>query len=863
MHRLLIQLSLASFLLTQPAHPPAAPLRLPPGIRPLRYEATLDITPGQDSFTGTIAISISLDKPAADILLHAKELQLNSVTPVPLEIQKLDNDLVRLHFVRPLPAGSSKLTIEYKGTVSRVLTDGAFQQQQAGDWYVFTKFEPITARRVFPCFDEPGFKVPWQLSLRVPEDVKAFSNTPIAAEEAVAGRRLIHFRDTEPLPSYLVAFAVGPFDVVDTAPVGENRAPSRIVVPKGRADEAAYAASITPKLIAMLERYFGTPYPYAKLDQVVVPLTTAWGAMENAGMIAYGDFFLAPKGQDSEFRHQQLAVSMEHEMAHQWFGDLVTVAWWNDIWLNEAFASWISNKLVAAWHPEWRITEKRAASASIFEADSLASARKIRQPIESAGDIGTAFDGITYVKGQAVIGMFEHYLGEQTFANGVREYLKSHAWRNATSADLMFSLGKAAPGSDVGEAFGTFLNQVGFPAIGVTLDCNGKPAVDLTQQRMLPIGSSQREPALWDVPVCLSWTTGSQCALLKQPHQKFTLQTNSCPQWVFADSNAAGYYATDYSHKDAESLRVDGVADLDRIDKAAYLRDIRLLFSAGRGDLKQELKAAASFSGDQDPNLVRQAALMLGSMADLVPLKLSPVYHQKIRDFFAVRANALSWQPKPDDSPEIRDLRRQLLPLVATNGDVTLSKDASTLAEAWLKDRTSLPSEIVPDVLFVAAWNGGRELFREMSGALTTTSVRRERGWIITGMSGFRDPSIAKSALELIGKQGIDARETSALLFDANAETREIVWQYVKANFDHLNSILPSARGVPFAAELPEAAVDFCDARHAADAEAFFKVRLRNMPGGPRNLASAVERIRLCAAQAQVARPAVAAFLRP
>ncbi len=327
------------------------------------------------------------------------------------------------------------MQIVYSGEVSRTLTDGAFQQQQDRDWYIFTKFEPVTARRVFPCFDEPSFKVPWQLTLHVPKDLKAFSNTlPVSEQDEADGMKVVRFGETKPLPSYLVAFAVGPFDVVETGPIGKNRRPSRIIVPRGRASEAAYAASITPKMIELLEDYFGTPYPYEKLDQIVVPITAAWGAMENAGMIAYGDFLLSPKAQDTDLLQRRRAEVMEHEMSHQWFGDLVTTAWWDDIWLNEAFASWLSSKLLNEWKPEWNIKAEAAGSLNVMRSDSLTTARKIRQPIEAPGDIANAFDGITYGKGEAVIGMFENYMGATEFQRAIRLYLLQHAWGNATSS---------------------------------------------------------------------------------------------------------------------------------------------------------------------------------------------------------------------------------------------------------------------------------------------------------------------------------------------------------------------------------------------------------------------------------------------
>jgi len=288
------------------------------------------MVPGADRFTGYVEIDLDVLQPTSTVWLHAKSLDFRGATiqsgdvDNPVEIKPGSDDFVAFTTPGTLAAGSpTALIISYTGEVSRNLTDGAFEQKQGDDWYIFTKFEPVTARRVFPCFDEPSYKAPWKLTLHFPRNLRAFSNTPIASEENEAdGMKAVRFQQTKPLPSYLVAFAVGPFDVIDTAPVGKNSIPSRIIVPRGRGSEATYAASITPKLIAMLEEYFGRPYPYEKLDQIVVPLTTAWGAMENAGLIAYGDFLLSPKQEDTELRQRSRAGAMEHEMSHQWFGDL-------------------------------------------------------------------------------------------------------------------------------------------------------------------------------------------------------------------------------------------------------------------------------------------------------------------------------------------------------------------------------------------------------------------------------------------------------------------------------------------------------------------------------------------------------------
>ncbi len=640
-------------------------------------------------------------------------------------------------------------------------------------------------------------------------------------------------------------------------------------MPHGRGGEAEYAASVTPKLIEMLETYFGTPYPYEKLDQVVVPLTTAWGAMENAGLIAYGDFLLSPR-QDSELRRRGRADAMEHEMSHQWFGDLVTTAWWDDIWLNEAFASWLSDKLLNEWKPEWNIKADAARSIAIMRADSLTTARKIRQPIEAPGDIGNAFDGITYGKGEAVIGMFENYVGPDKFQRAVRLYLSQHAWGNATSADLLGAIDKiAGPGN--GAAFSTFLNQVGFPLIKVNLVCKtfldgaigpNMPSVRLEQDRFRPAGSQGASDSRWHVPVCADWADSQGkhhgCMLLSMGTDAFPLK--SCPTWFFADANAAGYYAVSYE----PPLPVDkALSNLSAAESAAALRNIQLLFSSGVGEPEQELKFIAEFGRSSDPGLARQAATSVAGLSDLVPEDLKTQYAQLIRSLYDAKARELGWKPKPGESEEVRRLRLEILPLVATRGgDAELQAEAARLTREWLKDHHSLDPDMVAPVLATAAWNGDRAFFDQLVDEIKKTKVQQERLWMISGLRGFQDPAIRRAALDLLFGSGIDPRELQGLLQNPPQEGREIVWNFVKQNFDRLNSTLPGARGIPFGATLPLSASGFCDAEHQAEVESFFEPRIASLPGGARNLANTLERIRLCTARAAVVQPAITNFLK-
>ena len=370
---------------------------------------------------------------------------------------------------RTLAPGAAHLRLVYEGDQSEKETSGAFrvQSQEDGAWYAYTQFEPIGARRVFPCFDEPGFKVPWQLTLHVPAGNVAVSNTPLVGEppQATSGTTTWRFARTQPLPSYLIALGVGPFDFLDAAPSGEKAVRTRIITPRGQPREGAYAAKVTPEILGHLERYFGIPYPYEKLDILAVP--QLGGAMENAGLVTFNsELLLMRPGEEDVEQQRNLYHTQMHELSHQWLGNLVTMAWWDDLWLNEAFASWAdATHRAEKAQPTWGGAVDRVSGRSYaLGADSLGVGAEIRQPIESDDDILNAFDGITYGKGSAVLAMTERWLGEDVFQRGVRRHLRAHAHGNATAQDFLQAL-SAEAGQDVSGVLGSFLDQGGAPLV--------------------------------------------------------------------------------------------------------------------------------------------------------------------------------------------------------------------------------------------------------------------------------------------------------------------------------------------------------------------------------------------------------------
>ncbi len=500
----------------------AAPkVRLPADVRPTAEALELRIDPKQDRFSGSVDIAISLDQPRSVVWLHGKGFNVSRAAAVldgGAEVagtwrQEGDDGLASLTFPRALPAGKAKLHVDYDAPFGLKL-EGLYKVKQEGSAYAFTQFESTAARDAFPCFDEPGFKIPFDTTLVVPADAQAVSNTKEIERRTDGGSLRVHFAPTLPLPSYLLAFAVGPLEIVPAADVAPNAVrkrplPLRAVTAKGHGKEVAYAIAHTGDFVTLLEQFFGIEYPYDKLDILALP--DKHGAMENAGAITFGDQFLLFDEKTAPVSQKRVYANvMLHELAHQWVGDLVTAAWWDDIWLNEAFATWMQGELVDVWDPkmEARMSLLERTQSAIGN-DVLVSARAIRQPIASTNDIKNAFDGITYEKGAAVIGMFERWVGPETFQRGVHDYLAAHRLGSATADDFL-GAESAASGKDVKTPFHTFLDQPGVPFVEAEVKCDGAPRLHLKQSRYLPLGSTGDANRSWQIPLCAKYQVGKE-----------------------------------------------------------------------------------------------------------------------------------------------------------------------------------------------------------------------------------------------------------------------------------------------------------------------------------------------------------------
>ncbi|MBS1123077.1 MAG: Peptidase [Deltaproteobacteria bacterium] len=856
-----------------PATDPTPPeLRLPTTVRPVRNAVELTIDPASEDFTGTITTELEVGSPVSVLWLHGDEIKIDEaafqvagerLVARPVYATKL----VGLVVPHALGKGRATLTIKYRGKQHRNDGDGIYTAKEGNDWYTFTQFESTDARQAFPCFDEPSFKVPWSLAIRTKQDLVAVSNTPMVSEHAEAnGYKLVKFAETRPLPAYLVAFAVGPFEMVDA---GKSRggAPIRIVVPRGRTHDVEYAVATTRPLLDLLEDYFGIPYPYDKLDLVAVSVFNA-GAMENPGLITYRQELLVTKPADMTLgKRKSFAVVTAHELAHMWFGDYVTLAWWDDTWLNESFASWMEGKVVEKWKPDWDVAVEQVASkARVMGADSLDSARAIRQPIATANDISNAFDGITYAKGEAVLTMLERHIGADVFQKGVRQYLAKHAWGNATYDDFVAEM-TAAAGKDLKPVFDGFVLQSGVPLVSFELSCKpgAPPTLALAQRRYVPTGSKIDAKRTWQLPICVRWgagqATGRDCTTLGAETGELALTAKTCPDWVLPNEAGLGYYRMLPKGKLLDHLLARASKALSLPERVGLIGDVNALVASGDVGKGVALALVDTLSRETSRHIVDASIGVVAGIDEMVPDALRPNYERLIAKLYRARARELGWQSKQGEDDNTKQLRPTLLSLVAGIGrDPELIKQASALAWKWLDDHQAVEPELVGLVLETAARYGDQKLFDRLHADAKQATDRTERGKLLGAMGGFIDPKLVAQAMAIVLTDEFELREATGLLQGGFAErrTRLAALEFVKQHFDEISNKLPEA----YRPYMAFTFVSLCDDSHKPEIEAFFGPRIAKLDGGPRVMAQALEQLSLCAAARKAQTPGVVAFLK-
>lgn len=850
---------------THPALPDPAPpaFRLPGEVRPTRASLELTILPDQDHFDGIARFDLAIASATPVIWLHATDLTQPSATidGKPARVVTGNEDLIGVIPAIPLQAGTATLELHYRAGIDRERSRGVYADKEGADWYAYTFFEAIDARRAFPCFDEPGFKIPWQLTFHVRREHVALANAPVLSEtDEPGGMKRVVIAETKPLPSYLVAFVVGPFDLVDGGVAGRAHTPVRFIVPRGRGAETRYAREVTPRVVTLLEDYFDMPYPYEKLDVAVVP--RYWGTMEHPGIVAMGQpLTLIAPDQETQSRKEHYANILTHELAHYWFGDVVTMAWWDDTWLNESLASWLDIKLTDQLEPAWHYADDALALANgAMNTDQLLAARAMRQPVDDNEAIQASFDNsTTYAKGAAVLRMFEQWIGPDQFRTFIRSYIRAHAWGTATADDFITAL-TAAAGADAATAFRTFLDQPGVPVVDLELRCKGgATTLHLEQRRSLLDGATDPSSETWHIPVCVRHGSRRRqqraCWLLTTSATDVSL-AGPCPEVLVPNAGGDGYYRSSLAERTAPST----VTGLPRRERITLLNDAAAAWQRGQLEISRLFELGLQMQDDRDPRVARRAANFLWFFdQDHFDDADRRRYARMVRAIFGEKARELGWRRRDSDDDDLHDLRRQLVGAVAEH-DPKLREEAARLVEAFLRDGASVPDDIVDTVLWVTATTGDRQLFDRLLASARATPDLRLRRRLLRTLGAFRDPALTAAARDVIVAPDLDQRESLAILYVQLSvyHTRDDAWSWTRA---HLPALLSEMRDDEAGAFIGGLAEVYCDRTHRAEASTWLTPFAASVDGARNQLAQALESADHCIRTSERDLPAVRRFL--
>jgi puromycin-sensitive aminopeptidase len=841
-------------------------VRLTAPVRPLRYQIDFTVDPEPGTFGGEVRIELVFDLTARSFELHSVGHDIFKATlragdrEMPLSVEA-HPDQERLLLKLPESVlGPAVLTLRFSGRLQEGLR-GLYRVVHEGKAYAFTQFEPADARRAFPCFDEPALKAQFEISASVPEGLTALSNGEVIREETKEGRRRFHFAVTPRLSTYLVALAVGRFAKVERM---QGATPVRIYSVPGKEKLGGLSMDMGADFLPILEDYFGLPYPYGKLDMLAVPDFEA-GAMENAGAIFYRESaLLLDPAQATLDAMRQVAMTVAHEMAHQWFGNLVTMVWWDDLWLNEAFATWTQYKVVDAWRPDWLVwTDFERMKAIPLHLDSLLATRPIQAEVRTPEQANEMFDGITYNKGAAVLRMFEIFMGPDRFRAGVRDYLAAHKGGNATAADLWRALGEAS-GQPIGELAQSWFTQPGYPILRL-----GRRGASLSarQQRFLakPEDAARLPEARWTVPLAIKTAAPKGASrlvtgLLREEAGEVALGGDG--GWFFGNAEGSGFYRVAYEEKDLGELAAH-LDELSPAERVSLLGDQWAQVRAG-APLRPHLGLVEALAKDGQRTVLETVMAQLSALEDVVVADADrPALAALVRRWLQGHVARLGFDPRPGDSVDDKLLRPRVYEVAGRVGDDEgVQETARKRLAAYLADGTAIDSSMLGVALRLSA-RGSRSglaaLYNELWSRMLAAQAPEEHDRFMYALCSFETSALIDRTLQ--ASLGADIRaQDLQLLFGqilANRAARAASWEFLKDHFDAVRAKAP----VFGMRRILGATGNLVEPKWREEVERFFTDPAHHVEAGERELRQTIEAIDLALALRGRERGNLAEFL--
>ena len=835
--------------------------RLSTNVRPTRYDIDLASDPSRSDFSGSVCISATVDQATSSIVLHSRELALHEANiraqgqtlAAQISLQP-DQETATLSTTTPVPAGAIEIALRFNGKLAPSM-HGIYLATDGVHRAVCTQCEATDARAIFPCFDEPEFKAVLKWTLRTAPNLTALSNgLEDQRHEASAAdgqqEQVVTFKPTQPVSSYLAAVAIGDFESSPEAKVGD--VPLRVYAPRGKGGQTAFAQDLATKLLPWYEHYFDFAYPFAKYDQVAVPGFDA-GAMENIGLVLFRQNLLLMDPKSASWRQEKvIARVVAHEMAHMWFGNLVTMRWWDDLWLNEAFAEWMAHKSVHAIVPSYRIWDDSAEdkSRALFD-DALQSTHPIYTAVATPEEALEMFDSITYQKGCAVMRMLENFLGEDHFRSGLRAYMKEFQWRNAAGADLWRALEKAS-GQPVGALMKSWVEQPGFPLIWVDfVKETGTATLQFRQRRFFSDPQATPTTQVWNVPVVVRYEDDlgvhEHRFILDQAEQQATVPCTGTIRWLYANADDIGFYRLQFGDKALSALLQNGMQKLGPIEQVGLLEDQWALVRSARSGIGPFIEVLRALASVREHNVLR-ALVERFDMLDLLTkdsgdrqarLKLRTL----VASLLTTQLAELGFEPRPGEPQN--DIQRRAL-LIGVLGSLARVDDVIAAAKRYSGIEQNDPVAVDPNLagvfVAVAAKFGDEADFdrwvRTFVDRKQAGRTPQEVARYLHTLSVFRRPGLPERTLGLIEEGSIPQEALAQVLGQllAYRHSQEAAWRFFRDRW----GLLRERVGDMGLSRLVEA-VGRLTAKHRDDVVRFFQQNTPN--GAERALTRALERM--------------------